>query len=236
MSTEQELYGDWIKSFRGAWSEAGPEGLESLCGPFLVDPTNEFRRSKKRVLFVGQETNGWYSISDFLDPTKGLSEALLWYREFDFAEAHPASRSPFWRFHRKLARGLGCHWRAVMWTNLVRFDGKRLPAGCASIVGQPYEGALLVMQRGLLTAEIERLGVEAVIFLTGPDYDHVIRNEFPSVAFVPAQGWQDRQFATLAIEGLPGVQMIRTYHPAYLQRASLFEKAADEVIRFCGGS
>lgn len=233
MTSSQRLYGDWIERFREEWRGGDFDQLGPLCGPFVLEATEEFQVARGRILFVGQETNGWYSVSDFLDPSKGLSEAALWYREFDFAEEHPASRSPFWRFHRKLAHDLGLHRRALLWSNLVRFDGKQLAECDASIVGQPFETALLTLQRGILTREIEHLGIGTVIFVTGPDYDHVIRNEFEDVAFATVVGWQDRQMAEVKIGALPSVRMIRTYHPAYLQRAALFDRAADQITRFC---
>lgn len=233
MSPSQRLYGDWVERFPEAWAAGEFGQLGDLCGPFLLEATEEFEAARDRVLFVGQETNGWYSVSEFLAPSGGLSEAALWYRDFDFAEGHPARRSPFWRFHRKVAAGLGLHWRALLWSNLVRFDGKQLPMSRASIIGQPFERALLSLQGGLLLSEIEHLGIGTVIFITGPDYDHAIQNEFEDVELTAVGGWQDRQLVEVKVRRLPSVRMIRTYHPAYLQRAYLFDKAVDEIMRFC---
>ena len=41
-------------------------GIRSQCngkmhGPFLIDPNNNYRRSTRKVAFVGQQTAGWSS-------------------------------------------------------------------------------------------------------------------------------------------------------------------------------
>ncbi len=233
MSSAHRLYSDWSEHFRREWFGGKFERFGELCGPFLLDATPEFSAARRRVLFVGQETNGWYSVSDFLKMTGGLSEAVSWYRDFDFAYSHPAARSPFWRFHRMLAQSLDLHWRALLWSNLVRFDGKHLSRSGASILGMPFENDLLTLQRGVLTREIERLEIDTVVLVTGPDYDHAIRSEFGEVEFAIIAGWQARQMAEVKVRSLSSARMIRTYHPAYLQRASIFDDAADAIVRFC---
>ncbi|MBP6688361.1 MAG: hypothetical protein KA153_00090 [Hyphomonadaceae bacterium] len=226
-------YGELTKRLHEMHQTGGLADLGELCGPFVLEATAEFDVAPGRILFVGQETNGWYTVEDFLDPQKGLAEALLWYREFGLAENHPASRSPFWTFHRKIAQGIGIDWRALLWSNLVRFDGTRIQNGRGSLIDHPSEAGLLALQRGVLAAEIDSLRINTVIFLTGPNYDHIIRNEFSDAEFSVFGQWPVRQLSQVRCLARPSVRMIRTYHPAYLRRKRLFDPVADEIIRFC---
>ena len=226
------IYGDLFHRVVEARSTDSIADLGKMCGPFVIEPTPQFSSSPRRVLFVGQETNGWYTVEDILRPQKGLEEALLWYREFALADNHPAARSPFWTFHRKVAAGLGLDWRAILWSNLIRFDGTALPNGCGSLVDHPCEAALLDLQRGVLSYEIDSLRADTVIFLTGPNYDHVIRSEFGDAEF-SAVGQDSVRLLSQVKSHSRRTRMIRTYHPAYLRRAGLFDRVAEEVIRFC---
>lgn len=226
------LYGGLFEHLAKARSTDSIADLGKMCGPFVIEPTPQFSSSPRRVLFVGQETNGWYTVEDILSSQTGLEEALLWYREFALADNHPAARSPFWTFHRRIAEGLGLNWRAVLWSNLLRFDGTALPNGRGSLVDHPCEAALLELQRGVLSGEIDSLRADTVIFLTGPNYDHIIRSEFGDAEFL-AVGQNSVRLLSEVKSHSRRTRMIRTYHPAYLRRAGLFDRVAEEVVRFC---
>ncbi|MEZ5958671.1 MAG: hypothetical protein R3C27_15825 [Hyphomonadaceae bacterium] len=229
--TGADLYGDLFERLAEARSTQNIEDLSRMCGPFVVQPTPEFAAAHHRVLLVGQETNGWYTVEDILAPDKGLEEALFWYRDFALADKHPASRSPFWSFHRKIAAGLGLDWRAVLWSNLVRFDGTQLNDR-GSLVGHPSEPALLDVQRGVLSSEIDGLRVDTVIFLTGPNYDHIIRDELGDIEFSAVGQYPVRHLAHVKHHGRRA-RMMRTYHPAYLRRTGLFDGVAEEIVHSC---
>lgn len=229
--TSVELYGNFFARLEEARSNETIEDFGRMCGPFVIEPTPEFDSAHHRVLLVGQETNGWYTVEDILAPDKGLKEALFWYRDFALADKHPASRSPFWSFHRRIAEGMGLDWRAVLWSNLVRFDGTQLN-GHGSLIGHPHESALLDLQRGVLSNEIDGLNIDTVIFLTGPNYDHIIRHEFGDIEFSAVGQYPVRHLAHVEHRERR-TRMMRTYHPAYLRRTGLFDDVAKEIVHSC---
>lgn len=226
----EALYRDWDVEFRYRRNQRG-EALHRLCGPFLVDPTEEFLHSTRRTILVGQETNGWIPVSHFLNPAEGLAEALLWYREFNLAEGHAAASSPFWSFHRSVAKRLGIGWREVLWTNLVRFDGTEL--GAASLLNHSLASEIFEVQRGLLVREISQLGVRNAIFVTGPAYDKLLLAELDGAELRAIPGFDMRELAMIHTPHFPSVRMFRTYHPKYLRMTRRTQPILDAVCAGC---
>ena len=60
-----------------------------------------------------------------------------------------------------------------------------------------------------------------MIFFTGPDYDEMLREEFPEVSYQAFDGFTIRQVACLVHKELPALS-IRTYHPSALRRLRLW--------------
>ncbi len=210
---------------------------EKLCGPFAIEPTEEFLSAQQRILYVGQETFGWdTTIGDFLDAQDGLARALRHYREFGLGED---MHSPFWLFHRTLAKCLGLHPKGLLWSNLVRFGLQKAPGQSASIIKLPHPSAhkLLDVQKGILVREIEGLQIKSVVFVTGPDYDSIIRDEFGDVEFRPIPQISQRLASPWLLDAivsnkLPDLRMIRTYHPKFLQMKEIDGRIAEEIARY----
>lgn len=59
------------------------------------------------------------------------------------------------------------------------------------------------------------------MFFTGPYYDWILKSIFPGIEFEPVEG--QRFLAKIRHPKLPD-QSYRTYHPAYLNRAGLWEQ------------
>ncbi|HRK71319.1 MAG TPA: hypothetical protein PLA85_07010 [Micropepsaceae bacterium] len=230
------IYQHIAQKLREAVKNAEIAELQELCGPFVIDPTEEFLSSRLRVLYVGQETHGWdTSITDFLKDQDGLKRALGRYRDFSFGESRS---SPFWRFHHKLAERLGFGPRTLLWSNLVRFGLKKSPGESASLIesSHPDTPKLLDIQRGTLLREIEELQVHAVVFVTGPNYDAIIRDEFGDVEFLPIRQVDEPPpgrwlLDIIQCKKFPDLQIVRTYHPKPLQLYKIFDRAIEGIAR-----
>lgn len=211
-----------------------PELARKCSLPLLLHIGPLWGESQKRVLVVGQETLAWQFRPGEYEWKYGLVTSypeliairgidhidvlMDGYRRFEFAKRETAhSNSPFWRAFGELNSLSGT---STLWTNLVRCSVNN-----GSVIHNCSKNELsqlLNFQRGLLSKEIQLLEPTAVIFFTGPNYDHILRNEYPDVSFQPVQGHQSRQFAQVQSDGLP-FRSYRTYHPGYLTRSGRWE-------------
>lgn len=200
---------------RQAYAEAVPtlERIsathEGVSGPLLISVPSGYERAEVRLMIVGQQTNGWPSI------TVGLGELLRTYRDFDLGRSYTAS--PFWQASHQLFGGVNPEGpeRAFLWSNLVRVDQH-----CERPKPEIEEA---VSKLGLLSVELQLLKPDAVVFFTGPHYDERLCRTFAGIAYRELAPDVDR----LEHPDLP-VKSFRTYHPRYLWQAK--KRAALEAI------
>ena len=87
---------------------------DDLAGPFLMSPDQHYRKQKKPLLIVGQETNGWtYHIDE-------ISKQMDTYEEFNVGKGFDTTT--FWNVARRVERALGNDPHSCAWTNLSKFD------------------------------------------------------------------------------------------------------------------
>jgi len=196
-----------------------------LSAPLLLHVPKFWSQSPLRILYVGQETLGWHhqeikNLCDFRQAGHAsidkLYERYQWFNFANNGESAANYRSPFWRFFRELRRISGNELNGqnstVLWTNLFHFSYDQQSviknAGNALTKIQSYN-------RGLLSAEIQIIRPTHVIFVTGPNYDPELRQEFPGVSYVGLNA--NPQVSLLSHAQLPKYTL-RSYHPAYSQR------------------
>ncbi len=223
--------------------------VERLGCPFLPFPRDRWHEASHRLLIVGQEpwewgfgvenTNPWpyppiWSLSNFIDQNSSVDALTHGYRTHTYEIQSRYPVGPFGQasafFIDSLSRdGIG----EVLTTNLVRctlWDAQagdtRVPLPTATAQErQP----ILDWQRGCLSGEIQVLAPTSVLFLTGPQYDEVLRDEFPLASFERVPNQDARQVARVRHERLPAASF-RTYHPGYLRRSGkwlLLKELAD---------
>ncbi|MGO0060608.1 hypothetical protein ACTID9_11465 [Brevibacillus fluminis] len=215
--------------------------LLSLSNPFLVKPLPCYRKAKKKVLFVGQETNGWDSFEQTLvtfnreseeNNREGIIEYLQWMYE-DLRYHRKWDHTPFWKGVRRLFQAIspGEGDDGFLHTQLVRFDvgNKRPPHHIENLLQREYN---------ILPMEIAALSPDVIVFLTGPYYDDRLRETFRNVGrlgdnlvFEPISGFRENELIRIAHPVLP-FHTYRTYHPGYsLQRheQTVFEPIEDAL-------
>lgn len=198
-----------------------------LSNPFLVKCLPSYRKAKKKVLFIGQETNGWEFFQETLQLFNGgrddrvkddIIEYLQWMYE-DFRFQQQWNYTPYWQ-------GLRAIYQAIvnndmedgfLNTQLVRFDlnQKRPTQAIEDLMQKEYN---------VLPMEIAALKPDIVIFLTGPYYDDRIKSTFTDslvrgdqLKFHPVDGLSENQLSRLSHPSLPQ-HTYRTYHPGYSLR------------------
>lgn len=207
MKTLLDLYTSRLEDLI-ALSKSIPD--EDCDGPFLMaEPAIAFTESPNRILFVGQETNGWHG--SFQTSDEGdITEYVENYRKFNFGEKYRSS--PFFQYYQSTGDALAGSTEACMWTNLFKFgrdSGKGTPSEKVNEAELQYFN--------ILREEIEILSPSCVLFLTGPNYDHFLQQRIPDAEFHPMGQFDIRQLAKISSSALPE-SSYRIYHPGYGNR------------------
>lgn len=167
-----------------AIEQLAPQELGRLSNPFLVKALPAYRKAKRKVLFLGQETNGWDSFKTTLDAFRSQDENvrreyvidyLQWMYE-DLQYHRKFDHTPFWKGMRRLFQAVSPDDGddGFLHTELVRFnyENKRPPEEIEDLLQREYN---------VLPMEITALSPEVVVFLTGPDYDNRLRATYQRV-------------------------------------------------------
>jgi hypothetical protein len=213
-------------------SEIAKEMMGKISAPFLIKSNEEYEKSCPRVVIVGKETHGWWGgkYKDFLDGKKTIDDLLSFYENFDFARKYKYRNSPFWRYFTKIRTGIfgaDCQRSAVLWSNLFKFD-----KGRGSMIDSQYKKAVLALQGDVFQQEIKLLDPQVVIFLTGPDYDPIIKHFYPDVQRLALGDFRTREVAQLDdLSGALPKLSFRTYHPNHLKfLGKKREKYLNEIL------
>jgi hypothetical protein len=174
---------------------------DDLAGPFLMSPDQNYRKQKKPLLIVGQETNGWtYHIDE-------LQKQMDTYEEFEVGKGFDSTT--FWNVTRKVENALGNEPHSCAWTNLSKFD---LHGGKS--YGK-YEKVISSLDK-IIVDEIKIVNPKVCLFFTGPDFDTRLKKIFEGVKFEAISNWNIKQFCRLIHPELPEYSF-RSYHPKSLR-------------------
>lgn len=204
---QKELAKYYKEIWRSLTTIAG--GYSGVSLPLFVSIPSGYERSALKLMVVGQQTHSWYGfIGDSLG-SHPVRRIQTYYRRFNLAEGY---NSPFWHAIHNLQASLEPRVapRSFVWSNLYICDQKKvLPDSLLS-------EQLLKLRT--LPHEIAILRPDAVVFFTGPNYDHIIKTLFLDVRLSRCGGRDGRLLSRVEHSELPRFSF-RTYHPAYLQRS-----------------
>ena len=211
-----QLYERWrVELFNNeAW-------FEGAVPPHLLKVTDDYCRAPLRILFYGQETEGWGSSGDgqsfdcFVGGDCSIEHLVGEYGRFNFATDNPRRNSPLWRAFRFFQDLEGS---SVLWANLCRaaFETPR----SHSFLRAPAErrARFVAQQTNLMREEIDILQPHAALFAIGPHYDHILEEVFDVERFeAVTSDLTIRQLGRVVSRFLPAASF-RTYHPGFLNR------------------
>ncbi|MCE6987593.1 hypothetical protein [Dyadobacter sp. CY323] len=223
-----ELYKNYMQSiYSQTWKD-------NVSAPLLVHVFDEYCAMENRILFVGQETFGWHSMSK----KPSIAELLLMYNGFRLGKpselrdgkSQRILSSPFWNFCRTtffdLNRdldGVSKHTNGFLWTNISKFD-------CNSTTPSPDLQDRNKEGFELLKAEIAILKPDVVVFLTGSKYDERINAVFnPVRKTILPEGYLYQLFTS---DGSLPLRTFQTKHPRTLlgSRRNKMENRYREVL------
>lgn len=179
--------------------------------PLLLQVGNEesYKKADIRIMFFGQETNGWYEEDDEME---GILQAYN-----NFFNSHYCFKygGQFWngvsRFLHLFKKEVPDQEISFLWNNVVkigRSEGRGLPP--------PYVYDMEHKYFPVISKELKILKPDLVLFLSGPNYDHIIEQSLGKTEKKTVQSFSQRQLVKIKTADLP--LSYRTYHPNYLWR------------------
>lgn len=196
----------------------------NISSPLFVDvdiETGNYLNSDYKVLYVGKETNCWYNmqererdglLSSITQKKEYLTKLLNLYYTFNLGQHYNTAIITFYRI--LLNKLKGTHGNVgILWTNLLRHDYFR--NGRSSNNGKvPWEVEQQISynRNFIFRKEIEILKPDAIVFVTGPNYDYILENSYEGIEKKPVENYLIREACTMKHPILPG-KCIRVTHP-----------------------
>lgn len=183
--------------------------------PLLLKLKDEQRYldSDKRIMILGQETNGWAERGD-MTPENSMNKYIDFFCDGEGVKW----KGPFWnetkRFIRLVKKRFPEQKIAYIYNNVVKI-------GKSSGIGFPGETVYQTELRNfnVLKSEVDILKPDLLLFFSGVNYDGRIRDKFGNFTKTAVRGFTESQMCRLNFEtNLP--TSFRTYHPKamYMQK------------------
>lgn len=189
-----------------------------------IDDEEDFKQADIRIMFFGQETNSW---NNFFN--EDLNSTLKVYEEFYNQGECWSYGGQFWngikRFCSILKNKYPDKKVRIVGNNIVKigkFDHKGFPGDSIYNIERNYFP--------VIKQEIEIIKPNVLLFLSGPNYDSRIRDNFGEISFEPIGNFTEKQLAKVNLDFSP--LAFRTYHPNYLWRNGIddyFNAIVDEI-------
>ena len=189
------------------------------ANPLLIhiDSEEDWKNADIRLMFFGQETNRWCGEwSDESNPGRpGMDYVQGIYDVFFNKEGCWSYGGQFWngvsRFIKLLHEKYPDKKISLIWNNIVKIgkeNDKGLPPDYIYEVEREHFS--------IIKDELEITKPNIVLFLTGPNYDNIIKDNLGQVEFLAGTPYPERQISRIFIDEIPFA--FRTYHPNYLWR------------------
>jgi len=191
-----------------------------ISSPIFLDCNAEFGNyldSNFKILYVGKETNYWFNekeredsglLTDISNYEKYIQALTDLYKTFNIGHNYKRAIFTFMDIFVEKFRNINGK-TGILWTNLLRHDyygnGKVPPE---------VEQKITFDKNYIFRKEVEVLKPDAIVFVTGPNYDHIIENTFVGLKKVTIENESEREICFLEHENLPK-KTIRVYHPDY---------------------
>jgi hypothetical protein len=204
---------------------------EKTACPLFLQANERYMNADIKLLIFGQETNRWNGIYG-----RGISVECITsvYDGFFNSGNCYIHGGQFWNGIKHVMELLREKNKGkkidFLWNNIVKMGyngkGKKFPY-------KFYENIIKPHLNNLIIKEIEILKPDFILFLTGPDYDHVLNDIFGNPQRKSVDGFTEEQLCEIVIPNVK--KSIRTYHPHSLCRKgkkdmdNYYEKIINEI-------
>ncbi len=224
----RNLYKKHWKSLNAVY-ETDIELEEQSANPLLISIVNEeeYSNADIRLLIFGQETNGWGTENGVNE----IESICRLYEEEIYCK-YPQRiglTGQYWigfnKFFSMLKNKYPSKNVYPIWNNIIKIgknDGKGRPS---DIIYNIERNNFPVIKE-----EVRILKPHIILFLTGPNYDEIIKNIFGEINFMGIPPFTSRQLSRLFLEDVE--YSFRTYHPNYLLRNNIdnyFTKILEKI-------
>jgi len=203
----------------------GDKFVKKPTNPLLlkIDNETDFKKAEIRIMIFGQETNGWYENSD------DLESIINAYQDFFGTDYCYSYGGQFWngvnRFRSMLQEKYPDKKIRLVWNNLVKTgksDGRGMPPDYIyQIERNNFE---------VIKEELKIVNPNVVLFLSGPNYDKIIKDNFGALKYESLAPFSERQLSKITLDSVDFC--FRTYHPNYLWRNNIntyFDRILKEI-------
>lgn len=182
------------------------------ANPLLLSIHEEeaYKNADIRIMIFGQETNSWY------DKRGATIDAVQSLYDVFFNQGECWSYSgQFWngisRFITSIQKKFPDKKIRLVWNNIVKI-------GRQGDKGFPpnYIYEIEREKFHVIPSELEILKPNVVLFLTGPNYDRILKDNFGELEYEALPNYSQRQLSRVFLKDVPF--SFRTYHPNYLWR------------------
>jgi len=211
---------------------------ENLSAPLLLNIQESYLKSKPRIMFVGKETNHWLTKNRPSEDRKGINFLINHFDEafqrlfhrYDEAlsDNFEKTKSDFFTVYNKFTNGeLG----SVVWNNLFKmsYDQKKSKKNNFSKSSINHSDVLRKLSKDTFIGELEILKPDILIFVTGADYDKVIKDFFPNYETINVKIKKRLWKFKLKIDNKE-IICYRTIHPYYYKRNQKTEEDYYQLI------
>lgn len=182
-----------------------------------IDNEEDFKNADIRVMIFGQETNGWFEDADglFSGENSDLQPILDCYNRF-------YNSGQCWSYGGQFWNGFSKFWTMLeekfpnkkiryIWNNIVKI-------GNSDKKGFPPDSIYEIERKhfSVIKDELQIIKPNIVLFLTGPNYDTVITDNFGQLNYSALLPFESRGLSKVSLSGSDFA--FRTYHPNYLWR------------------
>lgn len=198
------------------------EHRDEFSFPLLVSSNTEYleklKTEKNRILYIGQETNGWVNYN----PDKKLDVDTIEDRYLEFIEAG-CNNKEFWRFIKQIMRSDNVS-DNVIWTN-------SFIAGSKDSKGAPiHKEEINEMSINNLIYLYQYFKPTMTLIVSGPNNPYYsVVNEF--LKSIDSSLTQQYPRSENILVGDETNNIYWTYHPNYLQRKGQLKEVSSMLIK-----
>ncbi len=192
---------------------------ELYDGPHLAFAFDDYINASTKILFVGQEANGWIGYI-----SHNVKELIDKYKSFKLCDKGGKSYTAFWEYLYDFKNTLlkSGNNKDFMWLNVSKF----CVAETGGTINDDDDFYVLNENFNVLSDEIKILQPEIVIFFTGANWDfainHLLHN---TVKFKNLNNETSlKEIAKLSSPFLP-LHSYRLQHPRYLRKSKKWSNA-----------
>ncbi len=211
---------------------------ENLSAPLLLNIHESYLKSKTRMMFIGKETNHWLTKDRPSEDRKGINYLINHFDEaferlfirYDQALQSNIGKTKndfFTQYNRFTNGELG----SVVWNNLFKmsYDQQKSKKNNFSKSSINHSKLLSEISKNIFIEEVKILKPNIMIFVTGPSYDNIIKDFFPSYETIEVK-IEKRLWKFKFIMDEKEIICYRTIHPYYYKRNQKAEKDYYQLI------